>query len=88
MFAFMHYVSITVRGLFFAAKQLCLVKYSYTAQNEDELTLTEGDKVTILSKNLEDPGWWRGELNGKVGVFPDNFVEIIGKCRIFPKQFI
>lgn len=24
-----------------------------------------------------EEGWWRGRLNGKVGVFPSNFVEII-----------
>ncbi|CAH0552731.1 unnamed protein product [Brassicogethes aeneus] len=60
-----------------SGKLICVVKYSYTALNEDELSLEEGDKVTVLSKNLEDPGWWKGEINGKVGVFPDNFVEII-----------
>lgn len=33
--------------------------------------------LTVLDQNLEDAGWWKGDLNGKVGVFPDNFVEII-----------
>ncbi|KAF5307339.1 hypothetical protein FQR65_LT07056 [Abscondita terminalis] len=59
------------------AKSLCQVKYSYKAQNEDELTLKEGDFITLLSTDGQDPGWWRGELNGRVGVFPDNFVVII-----------
>ncbi|XP_060526591.1 SH3 domain-containing kinase-binding protein 1-like [Cylas formicarius] len=59
------------------AKQLCEVKYSYKAQNDDELTLKEGDIVVLLSKDGEDPGWWKGELNGKVGVFPDNFVVLL-----------
>lgn len=61
----------------FSAKILCEVKYSYKAQNEDELSLREGDIVTLLSKDGQDPGWWRGELNGLVGVFPDNFVVIL-----------
>lgn len=26
----------------------------------------------------EEEGWWEGVLNGKTGVFPSNFVEIIG----------
>lgn len=26
----------------------------------------------------EEGSWWEGSLNGKVGVFPSNFVEIIG----------
>ncbi|CAF5198220.1 unnamed protein product, partial [Rotaria sp. Silwood1] len=33
----------------------------------DELTLTVNDIVTVLDKNLEDEGWWKGELNA--GVF-------------------
>ncbi|XP_044756496.1 CD2-associated protein-like [Coccinella septempunctata] len=59
------------------AKILCEVKYSYKAQNEDELSLREGDVITLLSKDGQDPGWWKGELNGVVGVFPDNFVVIL-----------
>lgn len=59
------------------AKILCEVKYSYKAQNEDELSLREGDIITLLSKDGQDPGWWKGELNGAVGVFPDNFVVIL-----------
>lgn len=47
------------------------------AHNEDELTLNEGDIVTIISKNCDDEGWWRGEFKGKSGLFPDNFVRII-----------
>ncbi|VVC96268.1 unnamed protein product [Leptidea sinapis] len=45
--------------------------------NEDELSLCEGDIVNIVSKEAPDRGWWRGELNGKVGLFPDNFVQIL-----------
>ncbi len=53
------------------------VLFSYSAENEDELTIDEGDVVTVLEKELEDSGWWKGEHNGKVGVFPDNFVELL-----------
>jgi len=53
------------------------VLYSYDAQNLDELTIKEGDIIYIISKEIEDQGWWKGELNGKIGVFPDNFVTLI-----------
>ena len=33
--------------------------------------------ITIITKDCEDKGWWKGELDGRVGVFPDNFVKII-----------
>ncbi|EEC12683.1 hypothetical protein IscW_ISCW020520 [Ixodes scapularis] len=53
------------------------VLYGYEAQNEDELTIREGDVIVVLTKEVEDKGWWKGELNGRVGVFPDNFVKLI-----------
>lgn len=56
---------------------MCIVKYAYKAQNEDELSLKEGDVISLTNRDLPDPGWWEGELNGKVGVFPDNFVVVI-----------
>lgn len=58
-------------------KELCRVLYPYEAANEDELTLKEGDIVTIVSKDVQDKGWWKGELRGQVGLFPDNFVALI-----------
>lgn len=39
--------------------------------------MKEGDIVTVLSQDAQDPGWWLGQLNGQVGVFPDNFVVLI-----------
>ncbi|XP_023708427.1 CD2-associated protein isoform X2 [Cryptotermes secundus] len=58
-------------------KEVCRALFPYEAANEDELTLKEGDLITLLSREVADKGWWRGELRGKVGVFPDNFVEAI-----------
>ncbi|CAG4992079.1 unnamed protein product [Parnassius apollo] len=58
-------------------KEQCRVLFPYTAVNEDELTLAEGDVVTIVSKDAPDRGWWRGELHGRVGLFPDNFVQLL-----------
>ncbi|XP_065114461.1 SH3 domain-containing kinase-binding protein 1 isoform X2 [Paramisgurnus dabryanus] len=58
------------------AKEFCKVIFPYDAQNEDEMTIKEGDVVTIISKDCADAGWWLGELNGKQGVFPDNFVKL------------
>lgn len=58
-------------------RELCKVLYAYNPANDDELKLVEGDIITILSKDLPDKGWWKGELKGRVGVFPDNFVTVL-----------
>ncbi|XP_052869844.1 SH3 domain-containing kinase-binding protein 1-like [Anopheles cruzii] len=58
-------------------REMCKVLYAYQPANEDELKLVEGDIITILTKELPDKGWWKGELRGRVGVFPDNFVALL-----------
>uniref|UniRef100_A0A182FAY5 SH3 domain-containing protein n=2 Tax=Anopheles albimanus TaxID=7167 RepID=A0A182FAY5_ANOAL len=58
-------------------REMCKVLYAYQPANDDELRLVEGDIITILTKELPDKGWWKGELRGKVGVFPDNFVALL-----------
>ncbi|XP_074839464.1 SH3 domain-containing kinase-binding protein 1 isoform X3 [Carettochelys insculpta] len=58
-------------------KEYCKVIFPYEAQNEDELTIKEGDIVILISKDCIDAGWWEGELNGRRGVFPDNFVKLL-----------
>ncbi|XP_075394898.1 SH3 domain-containing kinase-binding protein 1 isoform X2 [Tenrec ecaudatus] len=58
-------------------KDYCKVIFPYEAQNDDELTIKEGDIVTLINKDCIDIGWWEGELNGRRGVFPDNFVKLL-----------
>ncbi|TRY86144.1 hypothetical protein DNTS_030206 [Danionella cerebrum] len=50
------------------------VRYDFSARDRSELTLREGDTVKILSKKAQG-GWWRGEVYGRVGLFPANYVE-------------
>ena len=52
-----------------------LVQYEYEAGEDDELSLAVGDVISNVVK--QDGGWWEGELNGKRGVFPDNFVKVL-----------
>ena len=51
-----------------------VVMYEYLAQQDDELTLKVGDVIRGIVKM--DGGWWKGVLNGRKGVFPDNFVKV------------
>ncbi|XP_043927080.1 F-BAR and double SH3 domains protein 2 [Protopterus annectens] len=50
--------------------------YDYEGQTEDELSFPEGAIIRILNKeNQEDDGFWEGEFNGRIGVFPSVLVE-------------
>uniref|UniRef100_A0A3B4EW83 Osteoclast-stimulating factor 1 n=1 Tax=Pundamilia nyererei TaxID=303518 RepID=A0A3B4EW83_9CICH len=56
---------------------ICKVLFPYEAQNEDELTIKDGDIINIITKDCADAGWWMGEIGGRQGVFPDNFVKLL-----------
>ncbi|KAK3571516.1 hypothetical protein QTP86_012857 [Hemibagrus guttatus] len=49
-----------------------LVKFNYTAEREDELSLVKGSRVIVMEKCSD--GWWRGSYNGHSGWFPSNYV--------------
>ncbi|KAK4475534.1 hypothetical protein MN116_000815 [Schistosoma mekongi] len=58
-----------------------IVEYDYTAEENDELTIKKGDIIKDVSQFEE--GWYIGCLNGRIGVFPDNFVKV--KPSVQPK---
>uniref|UniRef100_A0A665V022 Intersectin 1 (SH3 domain protein) n=1 Tax=Echeneis naucrates TaxID=173247 RepID=A0A665V022_ECHNA len=59
-----------------APATLCQVigMYDYVAQNDDELAFQKGQVITVLNK--DDCDWWKGELNGREGLFPSNYVKL------------
>lgn len=62
--------------LFPVAVSFAKALYDYAGQTEDELSFPEGAIIRILSREThEDDGFWEGEFNGIVGVFPAVLVE-------------
>ncbi|KAK6490049.1 intersectin-2 isoform X1 [Huso huso] len=51
-----------------------IAKYDYAAMNEDELSFSKGQLISVLNK--DDSDWWKGELNGAAGLFPSNYVQM------------
>ena len=62
-------------------------EYDYQAQDDTELGFDVGD-ILIITK--QDPsGWWEGNINGRSGMFPGNYVTLIDsnapatkKCKV------
>nr|XP_023683411.1 SH3 domain-containing protein 19-like isoform X1 [Paramormyrops kingsleyae] len=53
----------------------CVARFGFEGKHSDELSLCEGDVIRL--KEFVDQQWARGDLNGHVGIFPLNFVEIV-----------
>ncbi|CAM4614290.1 unnamed protein product [Lepidochelys kempii] len=61
--------------------------FDYEAAAEEELTLRRGDLVEVLSQDSTvsgDEGWWTGKIEGKVGVFPCDYVASGPPCGPCP----
>ncbi|XP_026832966.1 serine-rich adhesin for platelets isoform X3 [Drosophila erecta] len=67
-------------------REFCRVEFPYAPQNDDELELKVDDIIAVISTELPDKGWWKGEIRGKVGVFPDNFVKMLAPSEATAAQ--
>ncbi|XP_070770189.1 rho guanine nucleotide exchange factor 7a isoform X4 [Enoplosus armatus] len=69
-----------------SGQQLVKARFTFQQTNEDELTFTKGDIISVTRQ--EDGGWWEGMLNGRTGWFPSNYVrEVKGSDKqVSPKS--
>jgi len=47
--------------------------YDYVGTDASELDFLAGDSIVV--KEEDESGWWTGEIDGRVGLFPSNYVE-------------
>jgi hypothetical protein len=49
--------------------------YTFEGRSQDEISFNEGDVVDVVARPF--PDWWEGCVDGRRGLFPSNYVEII-----------
>ena len=59
----------------FITDEIAEVIQVHTAVEDDELTLIGGQKVKVTKR--DNSGWWKGEVEGKRGMFPGHCVRLI-----------
>ncbi|XP_076351552.1 protein kinase C and casein kinase substrate in neurons protein 1-like isoform X2 [Tachypleus tridentatus] len=50
--------------------------YDYEGAEEDELTFQQGE-IFVKLEDEDDQGWCKGRKDGKVGLYPANYVELV-----------
>ncbi|TID20485.1 hypothetical protein CANINC_003602 [Pichia inconspicua] len=51
--------------------------YDFQPQQSEDLQLYAGDKIKVIEK-ISD-AWWKGDCNGRIGIFPSNYVRSISE---------
>nr|CAG8484733.1 4433_t:CDS:10 [Entrophospora candida] len=54
--------------------------YDFVPNEGGELGFVRGDVIKVLDSIYKE--WWRGELRGKTGIFPVNYVEVINEPTV------
>jgi len=49
-------------------------RYTFKAETDSELSFRKGDAIVLLKR--VDDNWFEGELNGKIGILPVNYVKV------------
>uniref|UniRef100_A0A3P8WD14 Vav 3 guanine nucleotide exchange factor b n=1 Tax=Cynoglossus semilaevis TaxID=244447 RepID=A0A3P8WD14_CYNSE len=52
---------------------IAVALYDFCSRDTRQLSLLQGDIIKIYSKMSD--GWWKGEVGGRVGLFPSTYVE-------------
>uniref|UniRef100_A0A4W6F374 Vav 3 guanine nucleotide exchange factor b n=1 Tax=Lates calcarifer TaxID=8187 RepID=A0A4W6F374_LATCA len=67
--------AITKAGSVFSPRVVgvAVARYDFCSRDTRELSLLQGDIIKIYTKMSS--GWWKGEVNGRVGWFPSTYVE-------------
>lgn len=52
-----------------------MARFDYEGEEEDELTFSEGDVIALTE--VIDQEWGRGQIHGRIGIFPLAFTEIL-----------
>lgn len=56
--------------------EYCTALYDYAPQAQGDLPIKAGDVIEVVQRTADANGWWTGRLNGQVGVFPGNYVQL------------
>lgn len=59
------------------AENQAVALYTFVGDQPGDLGFKKGDIITITKRTDSKNDWWTGELDGRSGIFPSNYIETI-----------
>ena len=56
---------------------LARAQYNFRGEMKCDLVFRKGQVIQVITKTETQNDWWEGKLEGKVGIFPANYVRLI-----------
>lgn len=54
-----------------------VAKFKFEGEESGDLSFKKGDIITIVKKTDTTNDWWTGSIDGREGIFPANYVELV-----------
>uniref|UniRef100_A0A3Q1HQ25 SH3 domain-containing YSC84-like protein 1 n=1 Tax=Acanthochromis polyacanthus TaxID=80966 RepID=A0A3Q1HQ25_9TELE len=73
----LYFLLVVPLGIFNISSGLLVVTatHPYTGEQPGDLSFVPGDRITVITQTESQYDWWEGRLeDGRVGIFPANFV--------------
>lgn len=62
--------------------EVVVALYSFTSQNEEEMSFEKGERLEIINKPANDPDWWMARNKfGDSGLVPKNYVHVLSENK-------
>nr|POF17791.1 sh3 domain-containing protein [Quercus suber] len=55
-----------------------VAKFTFDADQPGDLGFKKGEVITIVKRTDNDTDWWTGRIGSREGIFPSNYVEVVG----------
>uniref|UniRef100_A0A3Q2YL91 SH3 domain-containing YSC84-like protein 1 n=1 Tax=Hippocampus comes TaxID=109280 RepID=A0A3Q2YL91_HIPCM len=65
---------LTVAQLVSSETLVVTAVHAFAGQQPGDLSFKPGDRITIITKTENQYDWWEGQLDGRKGIFPANYV--------------
>lgn len=51
--------------------------YPFSGEMACDISFQKSDRIEILTRTPQEFDWWEGRFNGKVGIFPANYIRVV-----------